>query len=468
LGTKFVLNDIVNLDSKRLSSVIKPNSVALTITSPPYRNAINYSQHVKNVNKKTNHEFRGNLGLETSDYLNDMKQIFSEVYKVTIDGGFCCIIIGDEVENGRLIPLPSLLIANLVNITNSEEGWHLRDVIIWNKITAGRNGAGNRFGIFVQRPFPTYYRSNIMHEYVIVLQKGKKNRLLKKTQADKIPLNRAMKRQVALSVWDLPVDEAVINESKKSVWDITPVPPRVIDHPAVFPEQIPWRLITLYSKKGDTILDPMNGSGQTTKVAKYLKRNYIGVDSRLSYVKLAKKRLNEPFQLSNFMIPQYFPIEWSTKEQSGKKEDAMLDISFDVPKDYHYIFQKPSDKEVRGVRGTYYYYKNKDDWLCYIIARSSKPTKMKLGNFSKPKTRLAIVLNKIPNRDEFTKADLHESLPPRIVENRQPLKAVIDVLEHLNWLEKTGKKRSGSELYVKIQPSMKIMFQKKLTKVLST
>jgi len=337
----FVVNDIIKADSKNLSKFVKPNSVALTITSPPYRNAINYSKHVKNLKNNKNIRFRGDVGITTSDYLDEMEKIFSEVLKVTIPGGFCCIVIGDEVDNGTMIPLSSLLISRLVTEETSENGWHLRDMIIWNKVTAGRNGAGNRFGIFVQNPLPTYYRTNIMHEYIIVLQKGLTRRILDKENTKKIPLNRAMKRQVALSIWDLPVDEAVMNESYKSTWDITPVPPRTVEHPAVFPEQIPWRLINLYSKEGDVILDPMNGSGQTTKIASKLGRKYIGIDKRLPYVKLAKKRLNEPFMLSNFMTPVYLPIKWSDEEESGRKADAHLDVS-KVPKGYKFIFSEES------------------------------------------------------------------------------------------------------------------------------
>ena len=52
MAGNFILNDIICADSKKLSDFIKPDSVSLTITSPPYRNAINYSQHVKNKNKK--------------------------------------------------------------------------------------------------------------------------------------------------------------------------------------------------------------------------------------------------------------------------------------------------------------------------------------------------------------------------------------------------------------------------------
>lgn len=447
---KYVLNDIIKADSQELSKYVAPDSVALTITSPPYRNAINYSQHVKNSKDKQNARFRGDLGLDTSEYLDEMEKIFSEVYKVTMPGGFCCIVIGDEVDNGRLVPLPSYFISRLVNEKSSEDSWKLRDVIIWNKVTAGRNGAGNRFGIFIQNPLPSYYRSNIMHEYIIILEKGPQRRKIDKSRTKKLPLNRAMKRQISLSIWDLPVDEAVREESKKSVWDITPVPPRVIDHPAVFPEQIPWRLINLYSKEGDVILDPMNGSGQTTKVARHLKRQYVGIDKRLPYVKLARKRLDEPFMLSNFMTPVYLPINWSEGQESGKNEDAHLDIS-SVPEGFKYIFSKQSSKEVLGVRGNYLYYKDKEGtWICYIMAKSDRPTKINIGNFSDSESPLRIVLDAIP-QTAFYKAQLNEILPSRLVENRQPIRAVIDVLEYEGILKSIGKKK-GVEMYEVTMP----------------
>lgn len=457
---KYIVNDIIHADSGELSKHIEPESVALTITSPPYRNAINYSQHVKNMKNNKSSQFRGDVGLTTSDYLDEMEKVFSEVRKVTIPGGFCCIVIGDEVDNGTLIPLPSLLLARLVTEKKSEEGWRFRDMIIWNKVTAGRNGAGNRFGIFIQNPLPAYYRANIMHEYIIVLEKGATKRTIAKTKTKKIPLNRAMKRQVALSIWDLPedetvIDKAVISESGNSVWDITPVPPRAVEHPAVFPEQIPWRLINLYSKKGDVVLDPMNGSGQTTKMARHLGRNYIGVDKRPEYVRLAKKRLDSSLMLSNFMIPVYLPIDWKRGEQSGKKVDAQLDIS-KVEKGFKFVFSQESAKEVLGVRGNYLYYKNKSgDWICYIMARSDRPTRIKLGNFSDPKSPLRIVLNKIPS-EPFHKAQLNDILPRRLVENRQPIKAVIDVLEHEKFLRKTGKKIKYAEEYERSGKNIKI------------
>ena len=434
MGGKYVINDIVNADSKKLTEFIKLDSISLTITSPPYRNAINYSQHVNNEKKSKKSSYRGNVGTTTKKYLDEMEQIFSEILKVTKPGGFCCIIIGDEVSNGRLIPLSSLLISRLVKENECELGWHLRDMIIWNKVTAGRNGAGNRFGIFVQQSFPTYYRPNIMHEYIIILEKGGEKIPLDRKKTEKIPLNRAMKRQVSLSIWD-----------------ITPVPPRKIKHPAVFPEQIPWRLIQLYSKKNDIILDPMNGSGQTTKIAKLLKRKFIGIDLQKSYVELAKTRLNEEFSLSNFMVPVYHPIKWNDGEESGKKDDAHLDVP-EVPDKYVYKFKEMSAKEVQNFKSTYIYYKNNSgDYLCYVMGRDRKPTtRINLGNIDDPKSHLGKTLMKLPDY-EFHKAGLNKILPIKLVENRQPIKAIIDVLLYEKKIEKTGKKLGISELYQKIK-----------------
>ena len=410
---KNVVNDVVCADSKTLSKFIKLNSVALTVTSPPYGNAINYSQHVKNLKSGKGKDFRGNVGGSLDDYLNEMKSIFSEVKKVTMPGGFCCIVIADELSEGVLIPLPSFLVSKIVDLKDEEEGWHLRDMIIWNKVTAGRSGAGNRFGQFVKIPVPTRYRANIMHEYIMVLQKGKKARFLPKETEPKVPLNRAMKRQVALSVWD-----------------ITPVPPNVIKHPAVFPEQIPWRLIQMYTKPGDVILDPMCGSGQTVKVANNLKRKYIGVDIRKSYAALAKKRAKEKMMLSNFMIPLYFPVKWVDRVQSGKKDDAHIDVEDHIPKGFKLEFQKISKDAENGTDTRHLYYKNKTgDYLCCVIGVAQEPYLMKLGNPKKASSPLKKILKKLP--ETFDLVDVKRFLPDGVPSDPYSLVSLVDVLEHV-------------------------------------
>jgi len=288
---RWIIDDIVCEDSRKLTSFVKPNSVALTVTSPPYRNAINYEKHAHNSNER----YRGEpVWSSVEDYLKEMKTIFDQVYEVTVPGGYCAIVIGYEIVDAEIIPLPSLLIGKLLE----DKKWKLREEIIWNKVTAGRNGTGNRFGVTVKNPYPTYYHANVMHEYIFVLSKGKVNPSVRKKKVGKrlkeLQINEIMKREIA-----------------NSIWNITPVPPGAIDHPCPFPEQIPWRLINLYSlSEDDVILDPFNGSGQTTKVAKHLNRHFIGVDIIPKYVELAKKRLNEPLHLSDLKYVK----EWGKEE----------------------------------------------------------------------------------------------------------------------------------------------------------
>src|SRR6478609_1171373 len=243
------------------------NSIQLTITSPPYGNAIDYDLH---ISKKNLEYYRGIAKVNLDDYLDNLVSIFNgQVYRVTKEGGYCCIVIANEVVNGTLIPLPHLLLSKLVTPGGN---WSLHEEIIWHKVTGGTN----RYGSFVINPYPKYYRANIMHEFILVLRKG--------------DVNSGRTQRLEM----LPAKhEEWTKEIANSVWHIAPVPPGLIEHPCPFPEEIPYRLMKLYSYEGDTVVDPFNGSGQTTKVAHNFARRYIGIDLMGEYVTLAKLRLNK-------------------------------------------------------------------------------------------------------------------------------------------------------------------------------
>jgi site-specific DNA-methyltransferase (adenine-specific) len=95
----------------------------------------------------------------------------------------------------------------------------------------------------------------------------------------------------------ISIDRLFTLDIANNIWHIAPVPPRTIDHPAPFPEEIPHRLIRLYSYPGERVLDPFAGSGQTLKVARHLGRNFAGYEIIPKYVALAAKRLMEPLNL---------------------------------------------------------------------------------------------------------------------------------------------------------------------------
>jgi modification methylase len=258
---------------KNVLAKLPENTVQLTITSPPYRNAIDYSMHASG----NGGYYRGKLKLTTAEYLDDMTEIFGEkVYRVTKEGGYCCIVIANEVVSGTIMPLPHMLLSRLVEPFGK---WQLHEEIIWHKVTGGTN----RYGSFVINPYPKYYRANIMHEFILILRKGDVS--CGRTQRiDALPATH----------------EEWTKEIANSVWHIAPVPPGYIDHPCPFPEEIPYRLMQLYSYEGDIVLDPFNGSGQTTKVAHHFGRRYIGTDVVREYVELAKERIaSEPIHIRN-------------------------------------------------------------------------------------------------------------------------------------------------------------------------
>ncbi len=197
-----------------------------------------------------------------------MERIFREVLRVTKPGGFCAIVIGTVLLNGRHYPVPFDLIARL-----SRSGWEFHQDIIWHKCTAGVK----RAGVTIQKPYPGYYYPNIMTEYILVFRKPG------------LPIYRqadwATKDQSTY-----PINRLFTLDTANNVWHIAPVPPDVIDHPCPFPEEIPDRLIRLYSFKDDVVLDPFAGSGQTLKVAKQLGRKYVGYETIEKYAQLAKAR----------------------------------------------------------------------------------------------------------------------------------------------------------------------------------
>ena len=260
--------------SERMTE-IEDDSIALTITSPPYWNAIDYDIHANGNGSEWYRTRKYNNGFEGyEEYLQLLTGIFSEVHRVTKPGGFCAVVIGTVLMNGKHVPVPFDLTARLVSV-----GWEFHQDIIWHKTTAGVRRAGS----FIQKPYPGYYYPNIMTEYILVFRRP----------GPKIYRQAAEYREDS----KLAIDDLFKKDVANNIWHIAPVPPRTIAHPCPFPEEIPYRIISMYSYRGDAVLDPFVGSGQTTKVAVALGRNAVGYDTESTYIEYAKERINEPLRL---------------------------------------------------------------------------------------------------------------------------------------------------------------------------
>jgi DNA modification methylase len=111
-----------------------------------------------------------------------------------------------------------------------------------------------------------------VHEYILVFSKGSFARPKKDGKENTI------------------TDEQFM-EWTKSVWTMNPESAKKVGHPAPFPVELPYRLIQLYTYKGDIILDPFMGSGTTALAAIQAGRRYIGYDNEPAYVRLAEERI---------------------------------------------------------------------------------------------------------------------------------------------------------------------------------
>ena len=266
---------------------ISDNTISLTITSPPYWNAIDYDVHTNAGSDEWYRTRSYSEGFNSyEEYLDLLTRVFKETLRVTKPGGFCAIIIGTVLMDGKHIPVPFDVTNRLTDI-----GWEFHQDIIWHKTTAGVKRAGSA----IQNPYPGYFYPNIMTEYILLFRKPSGFPLMAMdfpSSAEKIYHTDGNREQSRF-----PIDDVFKMDIANNVWHIAPVPPRTINHPCPFPEEIPYRLISLYSYIGDVILDPFLGSGQTAKVAVAMGRNVIGYDTQQQYIDYAQSRLQEPLHI---------------------------------------------------------------------------------------------------------------------------------------------------------------------------
>ena len=244
--------------------------IALVITSPPYHNAISYDSHTANPSEN----YRPRLETDYEGvYLKLLDDVWDEMWEMLIPGGYLAINVGTVLDQGHHYPLPQDIISRLMQ---SKREWKFVRSIIWHKVTAGVKRAGS----VIKHQLPGYWYPNIMTEHIIIVRK-------------KGPL-RKLNHDVPSEWWE-------------QVWDLAPVPPKFIDHPAPFPEDVPHRLIRMLTQPGEWVIDPFNGAGSTTKAAYDLERNSIGFDLEEKYISLATKRLNATTTVRSSQI-QIFPI----------------------------------------------------------------------------------------------------------------------------------------------------------------
>jgi len=297
--TDLVVNDII-LHSCEDMAEVGDGSVALTVTSPPYWNAVDYDRHSSDKSQPYRTRAYSNGFKDYTDYLDWLDRIFgSETFRVTKAGGFCSIVVGTVLLDGAHYPVPFDLVCRL-----TQKGWMFHQDIIWHKCTAGVK----RAGVTIQKPYPGYFYPNIMTEYILVFRKPGP------------PIYRSRTREQKAEA-GFPINRLFTMDVANNVWHIAPVPPDYLDHPCPFPEEIPYRLIAMYSYPGDLILDPFVGSGQTTKVANCLNRRFVGYEVVPKYADLARQRLCEPLSIRPEQLIAVFDKVGVNDPAGGSNDD---------------------------------------------------------------------------------------------------------------------------------------------------
>lgn len=239
---------------------IKDKEVDLIITSPPYWQIKDYGE-----------EGQIGYGQSLHEYLKDLYYVWQECYRVLREGGRFCLNIGDlfarAIIYGRykVIPLHAELIAQCERI-----GFDFMGSIIWQKkTTMNTTGGANVMGSF---PYPPNGIIEIDYEYIHIFKKPGKNKKVPKEVKEASKLTKEEWKEYFSGHW-------YFGGAKQ------------IEHEAMFPEELPRRLIKMFSFVGDTVLDPFLGSGTTIKTALELQRSAIGYEINKDFLKTIKEKL---------------------------------------------------------------------------------------------------------------------------------------------------------------------------------
>jgi len=284
----------VYLHSCEHMAELPTGSADLTVTSPPYWNAIAYDIHT--TDSRQNYRPRREVSYE--EYLQFLERCFREVLRVHREGSVCAVVIGTVLLAGTHRPLPFHFVNLMERI-----GWQFAQDIVWSKCTGGVKRAGSA----IQRPYPGYFYPNIMTEYILLFRKPGGGRIYDDRSTEEKQRNR------------IPLDTVFTKEVANNIWHIAPVPPGQYDHPCPFPEEIPYRLIRWFSYEGDLVLDPFCGIGTTPKVAANLKRRWIAYEIQAKYAEMTAQRVREPLRLRKQLIVNLEKVAYGTRQPAKNK-----------------------------------------------------------------------------------------------------------------------------------------------------
>jgi modification methylase len=267
---------------------IESGRIALIVTSPPYPMIEMWDelfvQHSKTVQKA----LKAGKGMEAFELMHQLLDpVWREVYRVLKPGGIACINIGDATRtldsDFILYPNHSRILDAMVKI-----GFTPLPEILWRKQT----NAPNKFMGSGMMPPGAYV--TLEHEHILILRKGAKREFHSDTEKQN--------RRESAFFWEER------NHWYSDVWmDLKGTTQKLNDNnarhrSAAYPFEVPYRLINMFSVKGDIVLDPFLGTGATTAAAMAAGRNSVGFELFTDFLPLILSRLDTIIPFSNERI----------------------------------------------------------------------------------------------------------------------------------------------------------------------
>ncbi len=301
---------IINGDSRCMTD-LKDESVQLVVTSPPYWQLKDYG---------TQNQIGYNDSYE--DYINHLNLVWQECHRVLENGCRLCINIGDQfaraVYYGRykVIPIRTEIIKFCESV-----GFDYMGAIIWQKqTTTNTTGGASLMGSY---PTPRNGIISIDYEFILLFKKlGDPKKIDKEVKNSSKMTKEEWKRYFS------------------GHWNFGGT--RQDGHIAMFPEELPKRLIKMFSFKGETVLDPFMGSGTTSLAAKNLHRNSVGYEINSDFLPIIKDKLKtNQLNLEN--------IKYSFKKQAPIEIDfskAIQKLTY-IFKDFHTFDKKTDPKKLQ-------------------------------------------------------------------------------------------------------------------------
>lgn len=303
-------NHLIIKGDSRFMKELDSESIHLVITSPPYWQLKDYGSDDQ-------------IGFNESyeSYINNLNLVWKETYRVLHNGCRLCINIGDQyarsVYYGRykVIPIRTEIIKFCETI-----GFDYMGAIIWQKVTTtNTTGGATIMGSF---PYPRNGILKLDYEFILIF---KKNGAAPKVDKEKKELSKLTTEE-----W---------NTFFQGHWNFSGT--RQDNHIAMFPEELPKRLIKMFSFVGDTILDPFLGSGTTSLAAKKLSRNSVGYEINSEFIPIIKEKLgvqeNKLFDEHEYKFIEQRKVQKDFHEEIGKqsyifKDPHKLDKKIDIKK----------------------------------------------------------------------------------------------------------------------------------------